>query len=73
MDEYLSKTDILCQTCKGRSFYAVGGTWRNLARMHMAHAHYPLHVLHQYTMTRSQAAGIAELVSRPFGRRRSRM
>jgi len=62
VDEYLSKTTILAKL-KGRSFYAVGGTWRNLARMHMSHTHYPLHVLHQYTMTRSQAAGMAELVS----------
>jgi len=62
VDEYLAKTNILSKL-KGRSFYAVGGTWRNLARMHMAHAHYPLHVLHQYTMTRSQASGMAELVS----------
>lgn len=62
VDEYLSKTTILSKL-KGRSFYAVGGTWRNLARMHMSHAHYPLHVLHQYTMSRSQAAGMAELVS----------
>lgn len=62
VDEYLGKTTILSKL-KDRSFYAVGGTWRNLARMHMAHAHYPLHVLHQYTMTRSQAAGMAELVS----------
>lgn len=62
VDEYLGKTSIL-EKLKGRSFYAVGGAWRNLARMHMAHAHYPLHVLHQYNMTRSQAAAISELVA----------
>lgn len=62
VDDYLEKTDIL-RNLQGRSFYAVGGAWRNLARMHMAHSHYPLHVLHQYTMTRTQAAGISELVS----------
>jgi len=62
VDDYLAKTDILTHL-NGRSFYAVGGAWRNIARMHMAHAHYPLHVLHQYTMTRSQAAAISELVS----------
>ncbi|MFO1034944.1 MAG: exopolyphosphatase [Hyphomicrobiales bacterium] len=62
VDEYLAKAEVL-ERLKGRSFYAVGGTWRNLARMHMSHAHYPLHVLHQYTMTRNQALGISELVA----------
>ncbi len=33
---------------EGRTFYAVGGTWRNLARMHMAATSYPLHVAHGY-------------------------
>jgi len=33
---------------KGRSFYAVGGTWRNFAKLHMAERGYPLHVTHAY-------------------------
>ncbi len=35
---------------KGRTFYAVGGTWRNLAKLHMSAKHYPLHVMHGYAM-----------------------
>ncbi len=31
-----------------RVFYAVGGTWRSLARLHMAQVKYPLHVVHDY-------------------------
>lgn len=62
VDEYLGDTKVL-ETLKGRSFYAVGGTWRNLARVQLSHAGYPLHVLHQYTMTRQQAKSIAELIS----------
>ncbi len=62
VDEYLNDVKVL-EALKGRSFYAVGGTWRNLARVHLAHAGYPLHVLHQYVMTRAQARSIAELVS----------
>ncbi|MDE2447099.1 MAG: exopolyphosphatase, partial [Alphaproteobacteria bacterium] len=62
VDEYLQKADILKQLA-GRSFYAVGGTWRNLARIHMAQTQYPLHVLHHYTMTGQQAMGISDLVS----------
>jgi exopolyphosphatase / guanosine-5'-triphosphate,3'-diphosphate pyrophosphatase len=62
VDEYLNDVKVL-EALKGRSFYAVGGTWRNLARVHLAHSGYPLHVLHQYVMTRAQARSIAELVS----------
>ncbi len=62
VDDYLGKADILKQL-NGRTFYAVGGTWRNLARIHMAQAKYPLHVLHHYMMTGQQASGISDLVS----------
>jgi exopolyphosphatase / guanosine-5'-triphosphate,3'-diphosphate pyrophosphatase len=62
VDGYLEKTALL-DKLKGRSFYAVGGTWRNLARLHMAQDDYPLHVLHHYTMTRQQAAKVAGGVS----------
>lgn len=33
---------------EGRTFYAVGGTWRSLARLHMRQSGYPLHVMHEY-------------------------
>jgi exopolyphosphatase / guanosine-5'-triphosphate,3'-diphosphate pyrophosphatase len=33
-----------------RNFYAVGGTWRSLAKLHIAHSRYPLSVLHDYTV-----------------------
>ena len=35
---------------QGRVFYAVGGTWRNLARLHMSATNYPLIVMHHYEM-----------------------
>ena len=35
---------------RGRGFYAVGGTWRAIARLHMEETDYPLHVMHGYTM-----------------------
>lgn len=47
----------------GRNFYAVGGTWRNLARIHMAHSHYPLNVLDHYEMQQAPARSIANLVA----------
>ena len=31
-----------------RVFYAVGGTWRSLVRLHMTQVRYPLHVVHDY-------------------------
>jgi exopolyphosphatase / guanosine-5'-triphosphate,3'-diphosphate pyrophosphatase len=34
----------------GRVFYAVGGTWRNLARLHMNATGYPLSVMHHYEL-----------------------
>ena len=33
---------------KGRNIYAIGGTWRAIARLHMAKIGYPLNVLHGY-------------------------
>ena len=34
----------------GKPFYAVGGSWRALAQLHMHLSEYPLPVIHQYTM-----------------------
>jgi exopolyphosphatase/guanosine-5'-triphosphate,3'-diphosphate pyrophosphatase len=40
---------------RGRTFYAVGGTWRNLAKLHMSAQHYPLHVMHHYEIPLDEA------------------
>ncbi len=34
----------------GGHLFAIGGTWRAIARLHMAQTHYPLNVLHQYAV-----------------------
>ncbi|MCC3247337.1 exopolyphosphatase [Methylocystis sp. WRRC1] len=47
---------------KGRTFYAVGGTWRSLAKLHMRQRNYPLGVMHNYRIQTSEAADFAELV-----------
>jgi exopolyphosphatase/guanosine-5'-triphosphate,3'-diphosphate pyrophosphatase len=47
-----------------RHFHAVGGAWRNLALFHMELADYPLHVAHQYEMSRSDALSVSRLVAR---------
>ena len=37
---------------------------RAIARLHMEHAEYPLHIVHHYTITRDEADGFFDLVSR---------
>ncbi len=49
---------------KGRRFYAVGGTWRSLARLHMFQTGYPLHVMHGYVIPAKEAIEFARLVHR---------
>lgn len=39
----------------GRTFYAVGGTWRALARLHIMQSGYPLRVMHGYSISGAQA------------------
>jgi exopolyphosphatase/guanosine-5'-triphosphate,3'-diphosphate pyrophosphatase len=48
----------------GRTFYAVGGTWRALAKLHMRQRHYPLTVIHGYVIPAQDAADFAGIVSR---------
>lgn len=49
---------------KGKPFYAVGGTWRSLARLHMNQRNYPLNVMHGYEMEARDASDFALLVER---------
>ncbi|HEY8260375.1 MAG TPA: exopolyphosphatase, partial [Methylosinus sp.] len=49
---------------RGRSFYAVGGTWRALARLHMRQHNYPLDVMHNYRIPAEDAVELASLLER---------
>jgi exopolyphosphatase/guanosine-5'-triphosphate,3'-diphosphate pyrophosphatase len=49
---------------KGRTFYAVGGAWRALTRLHMAQTGYPLHVMHGYVLRAKEAIEFCDLVRR---------
>jgi exopolyphosphatase/guanosine-5'-triphosphate,3'-diphosphate pyrophosphatase len=40
---------------RGRTFYAVGGTWRALARIHIIQSGYPLKVMHGYSIPAADA------------------
>jgi exopolyphosphatase/guanosine-5'-triphosphate,3'-diphosphate pyrophosphatase len=47
---------------KGRHFYPVGGTWRSLAKIHIAFVRYPLHIIHEYRLSHHSAASIADIL-----------
>jgi exopolyphosphatase/guanosine-5'-triphosphate,3'-diphosphate pyrophosphatase len=54
----------MLRACEDRTFYAVGGTWRALARLHMWQTGYPLHVMHGYSIPADEATEFARLVHR---------
>lgn len=49
---------------RGRPFYAVGGTWRALAKLHMEQTNYPLRVMHGYAIPTREAIEFCQLVRR---------
>jgi exopolyphosphatase/guanosine-5'-triphosphate,3'-diphosphate pyrophosphatase len=51
----------------GRTFYAVGGTWRSLAKVHMARRGYPLMVMNGYAISARDAADLAGLLEQESG------
>jgi len=57
-------SNVALKAGKDRSFYAVGGTWRSLARLHMAQIGYPLHVMHGYVIRAKEALEFARLLRR---------
>ncbi|CAA2142580.1 Ppx/GppA family phosphatase [Hyphomicrobium sp. ghe19] len=44
----------------GRTFYAVGGTWRSLAKLQMDRVDYPLRVMQGYKLTTREALDLCE-------------
>lgn len=63
IDEALEKIDWLPQG-EGKTFYAIGGAWRSLARLHMIHTDYPLHIMHHYRLPYDKALDFTQLVSK---------
>jgi exopolyphosphatase/guanosine-5'-triphosphate,3'-diphosphate pyrophosphatase len=49
---------------RGRVFYAVGGTWRALARIHIIQSEYPLRVMHGYAIPAPDALDYARRLRR---------
>src|SRR4029079_1173286 len=52
---------------RGRTFYAVGGTWRSLARIHIVQSGYPLRVMHGYSIPAADALDFARRLRRAAG------
>ena len=49
---------------RGRTFYAVGGTWRALARIHILQSGYPMKVMHGYSIPAPDALIFAQRLRR---------
>ncbi|MDG2032339.1 MAG: hypothetical protein P8J29_00230, partial [Rhodospirillales bacterium] len=63
IDERMSGVSWLDQV-RGKDFYAVGGIWRAVARIHIQQTEYPLHLIDNYTMDVSAARDLTEVISR---------
>ena len=63
LDNALAEVDWL-DSLQGRTFFAVGGAWRNLARLSMRQSRHPLRVIQGFTLTRKEAEDLTRLVSR---------
>jgi exopolyphosphatase/guanosine-5'-triphosphate,3'-diphosphate pyrophosphatase len=61
VDAELAKTPLLAKG-RDRDFYAIGGTWRALAKLHMTQTNYPLNVMHNYRIETADALKFASLL-----------
>jgi exopolyphosphatase/guanosine-5'-triphosphate,3'-diphosphate pyrophosphatase len=62
VDKGLEAIDGL-EKLKGKTLYAVGGVWRNIARIHMDDTAHEIRVLHHYEMSRERALGFVNFLS----------
>ncbi|MGC5779209.1 exopolyphosphatase [Methylobacterium sp. NFXW15] len=60
--EHMRKAEPQLETLKGRTFYAVGGTWRAIAKLHQAARGYPVHVMHGYTVDPTDELSFLQVV-----------
>lgn len=66
VDDAILKALDSCEwlhSAEGQTLYVVGGAWRVLGRMHMAHKNHPIRILHQYDIPASGALAMADLVA----------
>ena len=48
-----------------RTFYAVGGAWRSIAKLHMVHTGYPLRVMHEYAVPAKEMIAFCREAQKP--------
>ncbi len=61
--KHVAKASLL-ERGEGRAFYAVGGTWRNLAKLHMEMERYSLNITHGYEIDFEEAVRFLDLVEK---------
>jgi len=64
IDKHLASVPWLATKVDGNTFYAVGGAWRALARIHMEQTRYPLHIIQHSTVPRGEAEDFVDLIAR---------
>ncbi len=62
VDNLLRSADWLPEI-SGRQFYAIGGAWRAIARLHMIQSGYPLRVIHNYIIRADRAAEFCQVIA----------
>jgi exopolyphosphatase/guanosine-5'-triphosphate,3'-diphosphate pyrophosphatase len=63
IDSYID-TYPLAKNLAGKNFYAVGGSFRNLAKVHMGRKNYPLKVIHNYQVPAVDLLNTLQIVAR---------
>lgn len=62
IDSHLKASPVI-KALEGRNFYTVGGSFRSLAKIHIAKSHYPINIVHHYTVSASSIQRMAHAVS----------
>jgi len=62
IDRIVAETAVL-RAAAGKTLYLVGGAWRAIARLHMEQTHYPLHIIHEYTLLRRPAESFLDVIA----------
>ena len=62
IDAEIEPIEWLESRLKGETLFVVGGAWRAVARVHMAHVDYPLRIVHGYAMERRDARDFGHML-----------
>lgn len=63
IDRHLESVSWLDRAPEPR-FYAVGGAWRAIARIHMEQHDYPLHIIQNYVLPRGEVQNFLDIMAR---------